>query len=366
MERDRPRVGSLEDIDLSLLTGRKPIDVDAAGLARAYEGKTALITGGGGSIGSSLAEFLVRSGVAELTLFDNSEHSLFHLQQRLSDAAQRMPIHMVLGDVRDREKVGYVLRRQRPQLVFHLAAYKHVPLAEFNADEAAGVNVVGSLNVAEESIQTGVERLVYPSTDKAVLPPSVYGATKRMVELMLKAISREGQSSTALKVVRLVNTVGAQGGVIRVFSEQISHGQPITVTDEGMTRYWISMAEATHFLAQAAFAEGIEGIMMLDMGAAVKLTTVARRLWEMLRPEGGELEVRYVGMRPGERRHELLTYPFESVIRTPYAGILDIRSRRDPGHSLADIKEAIDKLRGLIARHDDGAVKRELFAFVES
>ncbi|MBI2863188.1 MAG: polysaccharide biosynthesis protein [Chloroflexi bacterium] len=365
MERKGPQVSSLEDIDLSLLTGRKPVGISVQSLARAIAGKTALITGGGGSIGSSLAEFLIRSGISELTLFDNNEHSLFYLQQGFAGASRRLPIHLVLGDLRDRDKVRYILQRQRPQLVFHLAAYKHVPVAEFNADEAAAVNVLGSLNVAEEAIGAGVERLVYPSTDKAVKPPSIYGATKRTVELLLQALARERPGSTAFRTVRLVNTVGAQGGVIRVFADQIRQGLPITITDDRMTRYWISMAEATQFLAQAAFAEEIEGVMVLDMGDAVKLVDVARRLWDLL-GQGKDLEVRHVGMRPGERLHESLMYPYECRHETRYPGIFDIRSQKAPTHSLADLLGAVESIRGLIGRHDCEEVRRALFALVEA
>ncbi|MDO8670467.1 MAG: polysaccharide biosynthesis protein [Dehalococcoidia bacterium] len=366
MDQKGPQVSSLEDIDLSVLTGRKSIDINKQALARSIAGKTAMITGGGGSIGSSLADLLIGSGVSELTLFDNNEHSLFYLQQRLSEAARRIPIHLVLGDLRDRSKVRYILQRQRPQLVYHLGAYKHVPVAECNADEVAAVNILGSLNVVEEAISAGVERFVYPSTDKAVQPPSIYGATKRIVELLLQAIARERPDSTKIRAVRLVNTVGAQGGVIRVFAEQIGLGLPITVTDERMTRYWISMDEATCFVAQAAFTEGIKGIMMLDMGDAVKLTDVARRLWDLLGPEGRELEVRHVGMRPGERLHESLMYPYESRHKTPYSGIFDIRSQKGPTLSLADLLAAVESIRGLVGRHDCETVSRALFSLVEA
>ncbi len=365
-----PSTGDLDPlagIDLHRLLERRPIPLDTGPAAEGLQGRCLLITGAGGSIGSALAELLLGFEPEELVLLEHHENSLFDLTQRLPAAHPGAPVRFVLGDVRDRTKLARVFAAHRPQVVFHLAAYKHVPLGEENPDQAVAVNVLATLGVAREAMAAGVEKLVYTSTDKAVNPPSVYGATKRTAELILGALGQE-QPGTSFRVVRLVNTLGAQGGVIRTFARQIRAGQPITITDEAMTRYWISMAEAIGFLALAAGRADLEGLLLLDMGQPVRLIEVARRLWGLLRPQE-PFQSRCIGMRPGERLHEELSYPHEKlepILRETY-GVIVYQEQvmqvavQMAGYSMAEA----DMLRAAIAKSKADVVAEQKHKFVE-
>ncbi len=350
--------GAPPDVDLHRLLGRAPLPINEQHLADRLAGKRILVTGAGGSIGSCLAERLLAWGAGETVLLDSHEHSLYELQGRLGIGEGRV---YLLADVRDPRKMQRLLARHRPQVVFHLAAYKHVPLGEENPDEVVAANVLGTLNLLRAAAAAGVDTFVYPSTDKAVYPPSVYGASKRTVELLLRAFTREvGQPRCT--VVRLVNAVGAQGGVIRVFARQIAEGLPLTMTHEGMTRYWISIDEAALAVAQAACAD--EPVVLVpDVGPAVRLTTVAQRLQESLRP-GAPLAIKIVGLRPGERLAEILARDDESLAPGPCPGVLTVRDQGGPRPTLAEVLAAVDRLEQLVAAGDDEGLRRFLFTFV--
>ena len=284
-----------------------------------------LVTGAGGSIGSVLAERLAAAGTSDLVLLESHEPSLFHLRNRIRAGYPEVPCRFALGDIRDERRLAGLFAAHRPQIVFHLAAYKQVPLGEENVDQCVSTNVVGTLGLLRQAAAAGVEAIVYPSTDKAVNPPSVYGATKRVVELAAAEWQRDGRRP-AVRVVRLVNVFGTQGSVVEVLSRQLLAGQPMTITHPEMDRYWITMDEATLFIAQAASADLARGILLLDLGPAVRTEEIARRLAAQLRP-GEPVEIKYVGVRPGERLHEELAYPYEEVLASPYPGILELRDR---------------------------------------
>ncbi len=350
--------GAPPEVDLHRLLGRPPLPIDEKRLAAFLAGKRILITGAGGSIGSCLSARLLTWGAGETVFLDSHEHSLYDLQGRLGCGDGRV---YRLADVRDAGKMRRLLSRHRPQVVFHLAAYKHVPLGEQNPDEVVVANVVGTLNVLRAAAEAGVETFVYPSTDKAVYPPSVYGASKRTVELLLRAFTRE-VGRPCCTIVRLVNAVGAQGGVIRVFARQIAAGGPLTLTHEGMTRYWISIDEAALAVAAAACA-GEPLVLVPDVGPAVRLTTVAKRLQALLRP-GAPLKIEVVGLRPGERLAEALVRDDEALVPGPCPGVLAVRDLGAPRPSLAEVLAAVDRLRQLAAEGDDEGLRRFLGAFV--
>lgn len=347
------------EIDLHRLLGRAPLPIDEAAIAAAVAGKRVLVTGAGGSIGTRLVERLRAWGAETLALVDNHENSLFELQNHLG-GGERLAFH--LADVRDFGKLRRLFARHRPQMAFHLAAYKHVPLGEDNADQAFAVNVLGTRNVLDAAAEAAVDMLVYPSTDKAVYPPSVYGATKRVVELLLRAFAAE-VAGPRCAAVRLVNAVGAQGGVIRVFARQIVEGRPLTLTHEGMSRYWISLDEAALVVAQTGCVDARWALLVPDIGPAVRLTTVARRLQAMLRP-GCEPAFRIIGMRPGERLGETLARDDESLERGPFPGLLAVRDRGPARPSLAEMRAAVAELERLGASGDEEGLRRELFALV--
>jgi len=352
-----PAVG----LDLHRLLGRAPLPIDEAALAGSLAGRRVLVTGAGGSIGSHLARKLKGWGVGELALVDNHENSLYELQVALGTGG---PLHYRLADVRRADSVRRLLLHHRPEVVFHLAAYKHVPLGEENPGEVFVANVLGTLNLLQAAAEAGVASLAYPSTDKAVYPPSVYGASKRAVELLLRAFTRADGRPRCV-VLRLVNAVGAQGGVIRLFARQIAAGLPLTMTHEGMTRYWISMEEAALLVAQAACAApGIETIAP-DVGPAIRLTAVARRLHELLRPDA-PFEVTVTGMRPGERLAEILVRDDERLAPCPHPGVLAVRDLAESRPSWSEMLAAVARLERHLAEGDEEGLRADLFALASA
>ncbi|MBI3978452.1 MAG: SDR family NAD(P)-dependent oxidoreductase [Chloroflexi bacterium] len=351
-----PRLADWWPVGLRLddLLERPPIPVGLDVARERLAGRRVLVTGAGGSIGTALSHLLVELGPAELTLLDHHENSLFALRQELLAPS----VHFALADVRDRTRLGHIFRRHRPEVVFHLAAYKHVHLAEIDPDQTALVNVLGSLNIFDAAMEIGCARVVYPSTDKAVLPPSVYGATKRFAELLVMALAREIDPS-AFVVARLVNTLGAQGGVIRTFAQQIRQGQPVSVTDVRMTRYWITMEEAVCFLAQAGGLAVEAPILLLALGEPIRLVDVGERLWHLIRPDE-PFRLREVGARPGERLDEQLLYDHERPASSRASGILAVHQTLAPP-SLVDLRTAAVDIADAAHRAALDEVRRILF-----
>ena len=349
------------DLDILSLLGRSPLPLDAGAPAEALRGSAVLVTGAGGSIGVALSQRLCEFSLARLILLDHHEPSLFAVQQQLGGC--RLPVAYVLADVRDRAKMFDVCEKHRPDYVFHLAAYKHVPLGEANPDQVVATNVLGTSILAEAAVSSGCRRFVYPSTDKAVEPVNVYGASKRAAELCLMAGQREG-ARTSFAVSRLVNTIGAQGGVIRLFAQQIAAREPLTLTHPDMTRYWISMDEAVGFLLLAAVAEPVLGAFILDLGEPVGLLAIAERLATLIDGPASRPEVRYLGMRPGERLYELLAYPHETVVPTAFTGLNAALwpCKPDPDALMS----GIDRLERLLPAGETAAITRQLYAFVRA
>ena len=345
------------------LLERAPIAFDEAALADRLAGRRILVTGAGGSVGSALVDLLASLGPAELVLLESHEPSLFHLRNRLLTARPGVSYRWTLADVRDERKLATTFRQWRPEVVFHLAAYKHVPLGEENVDQVVGVNVLGTVRLVRQAASAGVETVVYPSTDKAVNPPSIYGATKRVVERYLAEVAR-GPAGPAIRVVRLVNVFGTQGSVIETFTRQILAGQPLTITDPRMIRYWMTMREAAHLLAWTttiATGEAAEWPFVLKVGEAVPLETTARRLCRLLRPGAG-VSIRYVGIRPGERLYEELTYPYETLEPGPHPGVWAVRDRRGPGALAPDLAVQLRTLEERLYELGLPELRRRLFA----
>ncbi|MBI2942401.1 MAG: polysaccharide biosynthesis protein [Chloroflexi bacterium] len=348
------------------LLPRPALVPDWGPVREAIAGRRVLVTGAGGSIGSALVGLLATLNPDRLTLVDHHEPSLFHQRQRLLAESPGLPGRFVLADVRDGRKMASVLRQNRPDIVFHLAAYKHVPLAEQNVDQVLEANVFATLGLVDLAAEFGVTHFLYPSTDKAVRPPSIYGATKRIVELALRVRAAGGRGSgaaPALRLVRLVNVFGTQGSVVDVFARQIAAGEPLTLTDPAMTRYWITLTEAVYLLAQVGCAGDLPpGIYLFDPGPAVAMGDLARRIAEMLQP-GASLRLTCVGPRPGERQHEELAYPFETLVPTPYPYV--VHAVEPAGWPAPPVDDWLERLRAALSRSDDDAdLRRLLFALV--
>ncbi len=345
--------------------GRKQIGGDDRAADAFLARQRILVTGAAGSIGSALTDYLVGLRPHSLILLDHHENSLFQMRQRLGQRSGGIDdsMHFILADVRNRRRIASVLRQYSPDVVFHLAAYKHVPLAEESPEEFVSINVLGAWHLLQEARAAGVKRIVYPSTDKAVNPPSIYGATKRIVETMFQAFATE-EPRVQLSVVRLVNVLGAHGGVIEIFARQVAEGRELTVTDPKMIRYWITMQEAIYLLTRTAYAGNSGGITILDLGRPLTVLEIAQRVWQSLGPKGMEMPVRYVGMRPGERLVEDLTYAGEYTARAASEGLLEVEREIPRRYEVAQLAEIVATLGGLVDSENLGELRDRLFSYL--
>ncbi|MBQ2730682.1 MAG: polysaccharide biosynthesis protein [Clostridia bacterium] len=321
-ERDAHRIfKSLREIDPDELLGREPVDLTDERVIDFLSGKRVLVTGGGGSIGSELCRQIASMGVSRLTIFDIYENNAYEIEQELRRTyGDRLDLHVLIGSVRDYARLSQVFEAERPQIVFHAAAHKHVPLMEFSPQEAVKNNVFGTLNTARASIAHKVEKFILISTDKAVNPTNVMGATKRLCEMIVQSFANT--SSTQFAAVRFGNVLGSNGSVIPLFKRQIAAGGPVTVTDPEIIRYFMTIPEASQLvLTAAAMAKGGE-IFVLDMGNPVKIVDLAKKMIQLsgLR-EGRDIEIRYTGLRPGEKLYEELLMSEEGMKKTENAKI---------------------------------------------
>ena len=314
----RVTLRDFKELDVEDLLGRDAVAPDPAVLARNIAGQVVLVTGAGGSIGSELCRHIVQQGPRQLLLLDHSEYGLYSIHQELQVlcAARHATVEIVplLGSISNARRLREVFARYRPACVYHAAAYKHVPLVESNAAEGIANNVFGTLNVAQAAIEAGVANFVLVSTDKAVRPTNVMGASKRMAELVLQALAvHRGAGGTRFCMVRFGNVLGSSGSVVPLFRSQLASGGPLTVTHPDVTRYFMTIPEAAQLVLHAgAMAAGGE-VFVLDMGEPVKIMQLARRMVELsgLRVRDsaapdGDIEISITGLRPGEKLYEEL------------------------------------------------------------
>jgi FlaA1/EpsC-like NDP-sugar epimerase len=320
----RVSIKVLRDVKYEDLLGRAPVHLDITGIRNYIDGRTILITGCGGSIGSELCRQLVKYQPRSLILVDASETNLFHIQMELQQELYYHKFRCILGHIQDARLMRSVFQRFRPYVVFHAAAYKHVPILETNPWEAVTNNIQGSRVVMELAIEYGVDRFVLVSTDKAVKPTNVMGASKRVAELLLHAFQG---NSTKFVAVRFGNVVGSSGSVIPLFRRQIEQGGPVTVTHPDVNRYFMTIPEAAQMILQAgAMGEGGE-IFILRMGTPVKIADMAR---DLIRLSGKEpdtdIKIIYTGLREGEKLHEELITVGEDIVPTGHEKIMVLRS----------------------------------------
>jgi FlaA1/EpsC-like NDP-sugar epimerase len=325
----RVTVNLIRDVDIEDLLGRAPVVLDTDQISAAMLGRTVMVTGAGGSIGSEICRQLCRFGPASLVLVERTENALFNAHRELAVAFPHVPLFPCIADVADTRRMQEVFDRHAPAAVFHAAAHKHVPMMEWNPGEAIKNNVLGTRSLAQLADRNGVERFVMISTDKAVNPTSVMGASKRVAEIFVQALSE--RSRTRFVTVRFGNVLGSAGSVIPIFQEQIARGGPVTVTHPDMKRYFMTIPEASQLVLQAgAMGEGGE-IFILDMGAPVKIADLARDLITLsgLRPEV-DVEIKFTGIRPGEKLFEELAVDAESADKTRHPKIFVGRFRPHP------------------------------------
>lgn len=313
-------VNQLREVSLEDLLGRDPVELDTASIAGYVAGRSVLVTGAGGSIGSELCRQILRYKPSRLVLLGKGENSIFSIQQELARRADPIEIVPVIADVRDRERMKSVFKQHKPTVVFHAAAHKHVPLMESNVTEAVANNVFGTKVVAELSADSGVETFVLVSSDKAVNPTSIMGATKRTAELVVQDLARS--TKTKYVAVRFGNVLASRGSVIPLWRQQIAQGGPVTVTHPDATRYFMLIPEAVALILQAgALGSGGE-IFVLDMGRPVKIYDLANDLIRLsgLRP-GTDIAIECIGLRPGEKLYEELLTAAEGLTKTSYQKI---------------------------------------------
>ncbi len=317
-------IRALRNVDLEDLLGRDPVALDAGLLERHITGRTVMVTGAAGSIGSELCRQVAQRRPGRLILFESAESPLFSLDMEMRHRFPALDLVPVIGDVRDRGRVEETVRAHRPAVIFHAAAYKHVPMMEIHPVEAVKTNVLGTRIVAEAAARFGVERFVLVSTDKAVRPTNVMGATKRLAELVIHNMNGEGKS-TVFVAVRFGNVLGSVGSVIPVFRKQLMTTGKLTVTHPEASRYFMLIPEAAGLILQAgAMGEGGE-VFVLDMGEPVKIVDLAKNLVRLSGKElGVDAEIVFTGLRPGEKLHEELIVEGEDVGGTAHPKVMKL------------------------------------------
>jgi FlaA1/EpsC-like NDP-sugar epimerase len=306
LQDDSARIERVRSIEPEDLLGREPVQLDEAGIAELISGKTVLVTGAGGSIGSELCRQIARYGPARIVLYELSEFALYQIEQQLGELHPRLPLVRLMGDVKNLAHLRATFAAQRPQLIFHAAAFKHVPLMEDdNAWAALQNNTLGTWNAATAAAECGAERFVLISTDKAVNPSNVLGASKRAAEMVLSHMATLGHA-TRFAAVRFGNVLGSSGSVIPKFKEQIAKGGPVTVTHPDITRYFMTIPEAARLVLQAAALAESGQVYVLDMGEAVRIVDLARDLIRLSGHRVDEIPIVFSGLRPGEKLYEEL------------------------------------------------------------
>ena len=354
-------LGGLRRVSVDDLLRRTPVAIDLDAVTGYINGASVLVTGGGGSIGGELVRQILGLGPRLLTVVDNHEEALWSTEAELSDRAIAGQLVLRLVDIRSPEATERVIRDADPDVVFHAAALKHVPIVEAEPSEGALTNVVGTRNVLRACERIGVGRFVLISTDKAVSPVGAMGLTKRLAELLTRATAvRTGRPYVA---VRFGNVLGSSGSVVPMFQRQLAEGKPITITHEDVTRYFMTIPEAVSLILESAAQPRSGDIYVLDMGEPIRIVDLARDLISLSGLDPDEVPIIYTGLRAGERLHETLLHDDEAVEPTSHPGIMRARTGAQPDPAYLDA--FVDRLAASATVRDDRTV-RELLRQVAS
>ena len=354
-------VSRLREVDITDLLRREHVRVNDEAVGAALEGKRVLVTGAGGSIGSELCRQIARRNPSELVLLGHGENSIFEILLELEYDYPELTLHPVIADIRNQERLAQIFQQHQPQIVFHAAAHKHVPLMEINVVEAVTNNVIGTNNIVQATLAHDVDRFVLISTDKAVRPSSVYGATKRLAEMIVLDAAR--QTHRAFTVVRFGNVLGSRGSIIPKFKNQIANGGPVTITHPDMFRFFMTIPEAVYLVLQAASMENGGETFVLNMGEPVRILDLAKDLIRLsgLEPDR-DVEISYTGIRPGEKLTEELWDEGTPLMPTLHPDIsrLDTDASSlslDPSIKLrVSLPQAVDSLSHLSHSDDTEAI----------
>ncbi|WP_418979051.1 polysaccharide biosynthesis protein [Alistipes sp.] len=341
---------NIREIKIEDLLGRPEIKISLDEIIAGFRGKTILVTGAAGSIGSELCRQLATFGIRRLVLFDNAETPMHNIRLELEEKYPDLEFVPVIGDVRLTARLDYAFRTYRPQIVFHAAAYKHVPLMEENPCEAVLVNVVGTRNVADHCMRYGIEKMVMISTDKAVNPTNIMGASKRLAEIYVQSFGQAiaaGQIAGGTKFVttRFGNVLGSNGSVIPRFREQIEKGGPVTVTHPDIVRFFMTIPEACRLVMEAATMSDGNKIFVFDMGESIRIADLARRMIELAGlKEGEDIKIEYTGLRPGEKLYEEVLSNSENTLPTPHDKIRIAQVREYDYHEACRVVSRLEEL----------------------
>jgi FlaA1/EpsC-like NDP-sugar epimerase len=353
----------IREVEIQDLLGRTPVKLDTNSILGYLEGKVVMITGAGGSIGSEIVRQVCRFRPKELILFGHGENSIYQLERELDRDWPDIKYSSVIGAIQNGVRLDYVFRRYKPEVIFHTAAHKHVPLMELNPEEAVFNNIVGTKNLVNLAIKYGVSHFVNISTDKAVNPTSVMGASKRMVEFIVQDAAKRAREGQTFVSVRFGNVLGSRGSVIPVFKQQIAAGGPVTVTHPDMVRYFMTIPEASQLVLQAS-AQGKNGdIYILDMGEPVKIVDLARDLIKLSGFEPDvDIPIAFSGMRPGEKMFEELMTPEEQGNETVHEKIFIARVQPFSSEAL---EATLHELQEAALQSDHLRIRHVLESFIE-
>lgn len=353
-------ISQIRPVEVEDLLGREPVKLDDQGLYELLEERIVMVSGAGGSIGSELCRQIAKYQPSVLVCFDISEFALYKVEQEFNLSFPGLQVVYIVGDVKNDRRLKEVLLRYQPSVVFHAAAYKHVPLMEnMNVHEALANNVLGTYTLAKACKETGVEKFVLISTDKAVNPANVMGASKRLAEMVCQGLQEK--SGTQFVIVRFGNVLGSSGSVIPKFREQIAKGGPVTVTHPEITRYFMSIPEAAQLVMQAGLMSGSGEIFVLDMGEPVKIADLAQDMIRLSGLQAEDIEVVFTGLRPGEKLYEELLSDDERTLPTPHAKLRIAVARTADKAWVKALLKWIDSTSAL----DESTIKRELKMWIE-
>lgn len=344
----------IRDVEINDLLGRDPVNLDMENIGKLIEGRRVMVTGAGGSIGSEICRQLLPFRPAALILLGRGENRIFFIEREFRSKFPSVQLIPVIANVTDRDRMTQVFEATRPEVVFHAAAHKHVPLMEANVGEAIRNNVLGTKCVADLADHFGVLSFVLISTDKAVHPTSVMGTTKQIAERYVHTLSQE--SNTKYTVVRFGNVLGSAGSVVPIFQEQIRNGGPITVTDPRMTRFFMTIPEASQLVLQAATMGSGGEIFVLEMGKPVKIVDLARDLIRLSGLPESSIEINFSGVRPGEKLYEELYFDDEQTLSTSHP---KLRAAYHRPYSLAEVRSAISQLERMV-NEPENVLRRKL------
>jgi len=350
------RIGTLKRVAIDDLLGREPVSLKWESIREGLAGQRVMITGGGGSIGSELCRQIARLNPVELVVIDNSEYSLYRIDLELRSDYQDLVFVSVLGDICDPATVERVVGQYKPDMIFHAAAYKHLPILQTQVREAVRNNVIGTLRLSEVAERHGVETFVLISTDKAVNPANIMGATKRVAEMYCQNMN--AHSNTRYITVRFGNVLNSNGSVVPLFQEQIAKGGPVTVTHPEISRYFMTIAEASQLIMQAAVLGSGGEIYVLDMGEPVKITYLAEQLIRLAGKEPGrDIQIVYTGLRPGEKLFEELFHELEPYEKTSHEKIFLAHPRQMDWDQL---RRELKKMERAVLRYDTKQLQASL------